>query len=103
MDVEWCKSPDRGLPAPDAVIFLELPIEDATQRGDFGNERYEEKNFQKSVRERFDSLQKADEKLIPWFTLDARRTIDELHEEIKSIASDVMTNAKDAPIKKLWI
>lgn len=32
-DLEWCKSCDVGLPAPDAVIFLDLTQEEAEQRG----------------------------------------------------------------------
>ena len=32
-DLEWCKSCDVGLPAPDAVIFLDLTQEQAEQRG----------------------------------------------------------------------
>ena len=35
------QAPDRGLPAPDAVIYLELSVEDAMARGGFGGERYE--------------------------------------------------------------
>ena len=35
------QAPDRGLPAPDAVIYLELSVEDAMARGGFGEERYE--------------------------------------------------------------
>jgi dTMP kinase len=33
LDLEWCKAPDRGLPAPDCVIFLDLSPEQAEQRG----------------------------------------------------------------------
>jgi dTMP kinase len=33
LDLEWCKRPDVGLPAPDAVIFLDLSQEEAEQRG----------------------------------------------------------------------
>jgi dTMP kinase len=33
LTVEWCQSPDVGLPAPDAVIFLDLSQEEAEQRG----------------------------------------------------------------------
>jgi dTMP kinase len=40
LDLEWCKNPDRGLPAPDAIIYLDMPIEEAAKRGDFGEERY---------------------------------------------------------------
>lgn len=29
MDLEWCRGPEKGLPQPDVVIWLELSIEDA--------------------------------------------------------------------------
>merc|ERR1712000_457682 len=50
LDFEWCKSPDRGLPAPDVVFYLKLSIEKAMERGGFGEERYEKKDFQISER-----------------------------------------------------
>ena len=25
----WCKDPDRGLPAPDKILFLDISVEDA--------------------------------------------------------------------------
>jgi len=31
LDLEWCKACDRGLPAPDVIIYLDMPIEDAAQ------------------------------------------------------------------------
>lgn len=33
LNLNWCKGPDVGLPAPDAVIFLDLSQDDAEQRG----------------------------------------------------------------------
>jgi dTMP kinase len=33
MSMDWCKSSDVGLPAPDAVIFLDLAQEEAERRG----------------------------------------------------------------------
>ena len=33
MEVEWCKNPDRGLPAPDVVFYMQLSIEQAMKRG----------------------------------------------------------------------
>jgi dTMP kinase len=33
LTVDWCKAPDKGLPAPDAVIFLTLSQEEAEKRG----------------------------------------------------------------------
>lgn len=35
------QAPDKGLPAPDAVIFLAMTPEAAALRGGYGNERYE--------------------------------------------------------------
>lgn len=32
-ELEWCKSCDVGLPAPDAVIFLDITQEQAEKRG----------------------------------------------------------------------
>lgn len=34
MELEWCKECDRGLPAPDAVIFLDIPTDKAKQVSD---------------------------------------------------------------------
>jgi hypothetical protein len=44
------KAPDRGLPAPDAVLLLTLSPEAAAARGEYGEERYERVDFQKAVR-----------------------------------------------------
>lgn len=32
-DLDWCRACDVGLPAPDAIIFLDLSQEEAEQRG----------------------------------------------------------------------
>jgi hypothetical protein len=39
LGVAWCTAPDVGLPAPDVVLYLELSVEQAMQRGQFGEER----------------------------------------------------------------
>ena len=36
---EWCKSADEGLPQPDLILFMDLSVEAASQRGGFGGER----------------------------------------------------------------
>jgi dTMP kinase len=35
LDLEWCKAPDRGLPAPDCVLFLDLSADQAEARGGY--------------------------------------------------------------------
>lgn len=57
LDLQWCKAPDRGLPQPDLVIFLEVPIDGSSARQGFGEERYEQCDFQQKVRKSFARLQ----------------------------------------------
>jgi dTMP kinase len=35
LTMDWCKGPDLGLPAPDAVIFLNLSQEESEKRGGY--------------------------------------------------------------------
>lgn len=57
LNLDWCKAPDIGLPAPDLVIFLDLPVDDAKERGEFGEERYEKVDMQRKVAANFKLLQ----------------------------------------------
>jgi len=49
MDLHWCKQPEVGLPKPDAVLYLTLPVEVAASRMAFGGERYENLKTQTEV------------------------------------------------------
>ena len=46
LDLAWCKAPDRGLPAADALVFLSVSADVAAARGGYGAERYERADFQ---------------------------------------------------------
>jgi dTMP kinase len=35
LSIHWCQGPDMGLPAPDAVIFLDLSQDEAEKRGGY--------------------------------------------------------------------
>jgi dTMP kinase len=61
--MEWCKTMDAGLLKPDLVIFLDIPPEDASRRGQFGEERYERLDFQEKVRRAFLELRELDWKV----------------------------------------
>lgn len=39
LNIDWCKAPDVGLPKPDKVFFLTMPLESVQQRKGYGNER----------------------------------------------------------------
>ena len=43
------QAPDKGLPAPDIVLYLDISIADAEKRGGFGQERYEKRDLQMKV------------------------------------------------------
>ena len=75
LDLEWCKSPERGLVRPDAVLYLNMPIDAARGRGGFGEERYETETLQREVRAQFEKLTE------DWWTVvDADRTVEQVAE-----------------------
>eukprot|EP01039_Chlorochromonas_danica_P005032 gene5031-5524_t len=104
MDLTWCKNCDRGLLAPDCVIYLDISVEDATKRGQYGEERYEKADFQRKVRDAFMKLREMDDSTedIPWFVLDATKSVEELQREIQDIAKIVHTKASNKPLARLW-
>jgi len=98
---QWCASPDAGLPAPDAVFFLELSHMEATCRGGFGEERYETRAMQAAVAEEFEAL-RADVGNM-WRTFDAGKNVEELAAEIAAAAAPVIAAAAaGAPLLRLW-
>mmetsp|Transcript_18340 Transcript_18340/g.18594 ORF Transcript_18340/g.18594 Transcript_18340/m.18594 type:complete len:245 (-) Transcript_18340:541-1275(-) len=105
LSIDWCKNPDIGLPAPDAVIFLDVSQEEAEQRGGYGNERYEKRDMQVRVRERFSQLQAIDEKdgRVPWYIIDASESIDKVETAIQKITHEILQKVNaGAPMRKMW-
>jgi dTMP kinase len=111
MDLDWCASPDKGLPQPDVVMFMRLPPAVAEARGGFGEERYEKTAFQAKVREQFDSMRTGVAKGAGgpgvdgsvWVDVDAHGTIDEVAERVWGVAwSAVSSAASGAPLGELW-
>ena len=52
-DLNWCMACDKGLPEPDAVIYLNIPVDEAAKRGEYGVERYENVEFQREVQKKY--------------------------------------------------
>merc|ERR1712146_864778 len=121
LDLKWCMNPDRGLPKPDGVIFLDMPIDETKQRGEFGQERYEKEELQIRVRNKFYELMdlekdekediskdekketltsedamnsKSGEEEKKWIVVDARGTIEEVHERMLKTAHTIMKKRK---------
>lgn len=63
-DVTWCKNPDRGLPCPDVVFYLDISTKEAMSRASFGDERYENEDFQEKVAEVYKQLKSDNWKVI---------------------------------------
>lgn len=62
-DINWCKNPDRGLPLPDLTVYLDISIDTATNRSEFGEERYENSEFQEKVSKKYQQLMTDDWKV----------------------------------------
>ena len=99
LSLEWCKTPDEGLLAPDVVLFMDLTVDQAMERGNFGDERYEKEEFQRTVRDTFFKL-KSDS----WKIINAARGIEEVEVDVQKAALDAIETAKNGGYerKTLW-
>lgn len=121
LPLDWCQAPDVGLPAPDCVIFLDLSPADAESRGGYGGERYEKRDMQVRVRQRFSDLQKMDESAlitnastteedvaksearVPWHLVDAAQSVEAVESDIWAIVQATMQKVKvGKPVYKMW-
>lgn len=60
LSLAWARAPERGLPQPDLILFLDLDEREAKARGGWGDELYEESGMQRRVRELFRRLSHSD-------------------------------------------
>ncbi|XP_048055617.1 thymidylate kinase isoform X1 [Megalobrama amblycephala] len=98
--LEWCMNPDVGLPKPDMVMFLQLNPNMAANRGEYGIERYETSAFQRTVHQRFEELMQ--DSSVNWKVIDAARTIEEVHKDIKHLSEEIIRLVENQPVGKLW-
>jgi dTMP kinase len=98
MDMEWCKQPDRGLPKPDLVCFLDVSPEVAKTRGGFGEERYEVADFQKRVRCNYNRLMDDS-----WTQIDTSHlTLDEVFDQVQKLIVAKLAVSDLDPVHQLW-
>nr|1E2D_A Chain A, THYMIDYLATE KINASE [Homo sapiens]1E2E_A Chain A, THYMIDYLATE KINASE [Homo sapiens]1E2F_A Chain A, THYMIDYLATE KINASE [Homo sapiens]1E2G_A Chain A, THYMIDYLATE KINASE [Homo sapiens]1E2Q_A Chain A, THYMIDYLATE KINASE [Homo sapiens]1E99_A Chain A, THYMIDYLATE KINASE [Homo sapiens]1E9A_A Chain A, THYMIDYLATE KINASE [Homo sapiens]1E9B_A Chain A, THYMIDYLATE KINASE [Homo sapiens]1NMX_A Chain A, similar to THYMIDYLATE KINASE (DTMP KINASE) [Homo sapiens]1NMZ_A Chain A, similar to THYMI len=98
--LDWCKQPDVGLPKPDLVLFLQLQLADAAKRGAFGHERYENGAFQERALRCFHQLMK--DTTLNWKMVDASKSIEAVHEDIRVLSEDAIATATEKPLGELW-
>ena len=104
LDAAWCAAPDEGLPAPDLLLFMDLAPEAAEARGGFGGERYEEPGFQAAVRAAFRGLQARVGGALPWLTVDASGSREEVAARVEAAAAPSIAAAAAGtlPLRALW-
>ncbi|WAR27557.1 KTHY-like protein [Mya arenaria] len=71
--------------------------EAASRRGHYGEERYEQTNFQARVAENFNTIKEDG-----WEVVDADKSIDDLQMELLSLCTDTIEKSAKKPIYKLW-
>ncbi|KAK8821721.1 hypothetical protein WA556_002168 [Blastocystis sp. ATCC 50177/Nand II] len=97
LDMEWCLSPDRGLPSPDLICFLDLSEQEQRKRGGFGNERYEVSSFQTAVRQKFIELMD----FLPalnWKHINADGTADDVYAVLQKEVLKAIEESEDKAI-----
>ncbi|XP_015080784.1 thymidylate kinase isoform X1 [Solanum pennellii] len=98
LDIEWCKAPEIGLLAPDLVVYLDISPEKAAERGGYGDERYEQLEFQKKVAGSYLSLRDSS-----WKVIDATLSIEDVEKKLREVVLDCMiTCHKGKPLSQLW-
>ncbi|XP_071909910.1 thymidylate kinase-like [Coffea arabica] len=98
LDLLWCKTPEKGLLAPDLVVYLDISPEKAAERGGYGGERYEQLEFQKKVAQSYHKLFDAS-----WKIVDATLPIEEIEEQLRDVALDcLVTCQKGKSLSQLW-
>lgn len=98
LDIGWCKAPEIGLLAPDLVVYLDISPEKAAERGGYGDERYEQLEFQKKVAGSYLALRDSS-----WKVIDATLSIEDIEKELREVVLDcMMTCHKGKPLSHLW-
>mmetsp|Transcript_26792 Transcript_26792/g.61766 ORF Transcript_26792/g.61766 Transcript_26792/m.61766 type:complete len:290 (+) Transcript_26792:52-921(+) len=99
LDFEWCKTPDIGLPSPDAIFYLHVDPKVGQSRANFGDERYENAEMQTNVRKEF---QRSELRAgVSWHDVDGDRAIDAIHAEIRGKVSTAK-QGRAATAPPLW-
>eukprot|EP00897_Mesotaenium_endlicherianum_P010455 jgi/Mesen1/9438/ME000618S08815 len=99
LKLEWCKGKEEGLPAPDIVVYLNLPPEAAAARGGYGEERFEKVDFQKKVARQFERLRGP-----TWVNIDACKGLDEIQDSVRAAVLPIVERCarQNPPLSSLW-
>ncbi|KAJ7158764.1 thymidylate kinase, partial [Mycena filopes] len=100
LDLEWCRSPDVSLPAPDVTLFLDISPDKAKERGGYGEERYEKEQLQRRVRDIFSKIS-GEFGAETWVTIDAGRKQEDVAADVWS-SVERLIGGVGSPLQRLW-
>jgi dTMP kinase len=101
---DFCLNPDKGLPLPDATLYLTLPPDVASARAAYGVERYETVAMQERVKSQFTAVAGEVKKRHgehSWTEISASGTIEEV-EGLVHAKLEPLLSADPKPIGRLW-
>ena len=79
------------------ICFLDVSPEEASKRGDYGNEKYEKIEFQAKVRDNYQKLKEEN-----WEVINTDgKTLDQVFMEVEKIVKNVLATDK-GNIQPLW-
>ncbi|KAJ6478583.1 thymidylate kinase [Mycena vitilis] len=100
LSLDWCRSPDVSLPAPDITLFLDISPEKARQRGGYGEERYEHEELQRKVRACFGEISE-EFTAEQWVTIDAGRDQEAVAVDVWNCVERI-AGGVETPLQRLW-
>lgn len=99
MSLKWCMSPEIGLPRPDIVFYLKADAEALLARGNYGEERYEKKEFQIKVAQLYEKIYEMEKDY--WYPIDAKQSPEVIHQQIKEKFTEVLSSAKEENVAQI--
>ena len=78
----FTKAPDCGLPRPDLVLFMQVPVSNLSQRPGFGSEVFEKAELQQRVQSCYEQLREENGREV-----DASQRESQVAEEIQTLVS----------------
>jgi len=99
LSAEWYREKEKGLPAPDLVLYMKIDPHVSAKRKDFGEERYEKLEFQTKVAEIFDQMARDE----GWRVIDATQPIELIQKQVAEAVGAVLERiAEGKPLGKLF-
>eukprot|EP01067_Filipodium_phascolosomae_P000327 Filipodium_phascolosomae@DN1263_c0_g1_i1.p1 len=98
VNYQMCLAADRGVIAPDLVVYLEVDEKAAQQRSNYGEEVFERISVQREVRKYFTEFSKEP----AWMIIDASLPPLEIHKKVREKATMVMNAVKHSPLSYLF-